>query len=72
MTERPTERVTIDSPRTTAPSLHPWALRAIIIGAILAVVIIVFTVVRLGVGGPADPAAHPLPPRDEILDDTPR
>lgn len=72
MPEQPTERVTIDSPRTTAPRLHPWLLRAIIVLVILIIVTIVFAVVRVGVGGTSDPSFDPLPPRDEILDEPSR
>ncbi len=53
------ERITIDSPRTTAPAAKPWQIRAGIILVILGILVVVLLVVRFGVGGPDDATSDP-------------
>lgn len=66
-----TERVTHDSPRTTAPRVSsPWILRFTMLFIIVAIVVIVFTVLRFGPGGEqpvvSDPAETPAEYREDV------
>jgi hypothetical protein len=66
-----TERVTHDSPRTVMPrSFSPWLLRFTMLFVIVAIVAIVFTVLRLGPGGSqpvvSDPAETPQEYHEDV------
>ena len=67
---QPTERVTHDSPRTTAPRSNPWLLRAVMVFIIVAIVVVVFTALRFGPGGAqpvvSDPAETPEEYREDV------
>ncbi|MGP1309927.1 MAG: hypothetical protein ACTS27_07010 [Phycisphaerales bacterium] len=65
--EQPPERVTRDSPRTTAPDIgRAWQLRIGIVVFVLVILAIVLLVVRFGVGGQTDPTSNPAETPAEI------
>jgi len=66
-----TERVTHDSPRTTAPNAPSWMFRAVLVGAAVLILFAILLAVRLGVGGRNDAASNPADTPEEIREVSP-